>query len=207
MGLAKGRAFSAKRSGGDFRVGSVPKSRYRRYVHFIASNCTSLIQCLHAILEAIFATAQGKIHFQILLPPSAARSVGALQSTTGGDLRLRAPDPAFRAEQVLDCYGTLRALSTQLCRFVSGLQFPLIYQWGTQYETNADGHLQPQSDLDISLDAVISQSRRAEPTADRSQRKRETQRDEQRVAKRARQHSWRPDRGQGSAAQSSGSRR
>ena len=95
---------------------------------------------------SFFATEQGKIHFQILLQSSAARSVEALQSSTGGDLRLRAPDPAFLAEQVLDCFGTLLALSTQLCRYVSGLQFPLIYLWGTQYQTNAagPGHLQPQ---------------------------------------------------------------
>lgn len=120
-----------------------------------------LSQCLIAILGKIFAEDRGLLHLQIVLPTSSARALNvhfsSLQGTTGAAIHLQTGDSAFTDERLVDCTGTLDALTKLLRQLLAVLEFPLPYQRGTQYGIPAEP---PPSrpGIDLPLNTVFSRS-------------------------------------------------
>jgi hypothetical protein len=113
---------------------------------------------------------------------------------------------AFTDERLLDCNGTLDALTKLLPQLLAIMEFPLPYQWGTQYGNPAEPPMS-RPDIDLPLNTVISRSELRGSPSYQLQRKREAEREAHRDAKRAKHATWRPNRGPGAGVRGRGPRR
>ena len=179
---------------------NTPGHYHGRTVQCTATACDLLSKCLSAILEQIFAEDSGPLLLYIALPTSTAIDIAThfslLQGTPGATVHLHAGSSAFADERVLDCKGTLDALTKLLPALLSGLEFPLPYRGGTQYGP-AEPPPTSRRDIDLPLAAVVSRSDLHGSLSHPLKRKREAEREAHRDDKRAKQMKWRPNRGPG----------
>ena len=174
-----------------------------------------LSQCLAAVLQELFVEDRGTLLLRIALPASSARAlearISSLAGPSGATLHLQAGAPTFKDERLLECHGTLEAFITLLPQLLAALDFPLSYQWGTQYGTPTEAPSGSRPDIDLPLETVISRSALRNVSCAGSSshslpRKRKAEREAHRDAKRAQLAHWWPKRGPGAGVSGRGPR-
>lgn len=185
-----------------------PSHYQGRTVQCSAKTCCRLSQCCAAVLQAIFAEDQGTHLLRIALPASSAGALDArissIAGATGATLHWRSGAPEFEDERLLECTGTLEALTKLLPQLLVTLDFPLPYRWGTHYGAPTKALAGSRPDIDLPLETVISRSavRGFRPLPSKRKAEREAYGD----AKRAQPAHWRPNRGPGAGVRGRGSR-